>query len=699
MNRMFKLALSLVFTAALVVPAMAQDMYPDVPENHWAYDAIARLRKDNILVPGLVPGQDNKYLGRCNLTRYEFAVYIDRLYRVITSRFADLQSQIDALKEKVGDGKGPGVDLSGMQAQIDALKAQISGMQGWGDDIKSLQRLVNEFQKELNGLDLNVTEMKKQLADLDSRVSALEARKPNFDITGKADLAILAGHSTDDNYGLMHDGTVTGYNRHSGGGGQVGLSKDVTVLHNLALTLQTTATEGPKVKGTLVVGNVLGTLGPYSMSRDMRTSLNAGAGMPFDETNFDDSNTDIYFQELNATWNASLVGQGVSAKLGRFGWQAGKYLFQRPAYTSQYYSDEARDSGDYYMDGVALGFGFGRGSGTILFARNSNLRGTNSAGWGANADFSQIIVGANASNPGPDPGVPTVATVDTTTGVALNFPIGEVGKINLAYLLHDMWGSVNDSSNQNGLAPGTLFGAAGATANRIQTWGADATFRFNNIDFGAAYAKGTFFDNNSSRLDSDNAAWDVNARFNVSNVKIGAGYRRVEKNFAAVANTGRFGTYFNPRNFEGWNVNASFNPTPDVEIYGSGEFVKGVGAPGYFATPLMSTGDKIDTFTVGVNFKANVFDVGLSYEDVKFRVGGSPDAKQRWYTLGLGYSMSANSRLSLKYIFSDVDNGAGSALGSFLSPNMSPGYGTPGVPGGNGVFKGGLLATQLSVKF
>lgn len=663
MNRMFKLALGVVFTAVIAVPAMAQDMYPDVPQNHWAYDAIERLRKDNVLVPGLVPGYGDKYMGRCNLTRYEFAVYIDRLYRVMTQRYDNLQEQINGLK---GNQGGTTFDPTSLQNQINELKAQVDGMKGWGDQIASMQRLVNEFQKELNGLDLNVTDMKKNLADLDARVRALEARKPAFEITGDADLAILAGHSTDDNYGLLHDGSVTGYGRYTNGG-PVGLSKDATVLHNLALHLTTTAPEGPKVRATLVAGNVMDTLGNFAATRGSQRFPNNTS------TEFNDANTDVYFQEFNATWNASLVGQGVSAKVGRFGWQAGKYIYQRPAYSSQYYADQYRDSGDYYMDGVALGFGFGKGSATVLYGRNSNLKTTNGM------EISRIGFGTSAIN------------VDSTMGVTLNFPIGEVGKINLAYLLHDSWQDTTDASSAaaNGVAAGTYFGSAAQRANRIQTWGADATFRFNNIDFGAAYAKGTFYNNNSSVLDSDNAAWDVNAKFAVSNVKIGGGYRRVEKNFAALADTGRFGTLWNPRNFEGFNVNASFMAGNEVEVYGRGEFVKGVGTRGYFGSPLNSSDDKIDSYMVGVNFKANVFDIGLSYEDVKFKLAAG-DAKQKWYTLGLGYAMSANSKLSIKYIFSDVDNAA--AL------NLGPRFGQ-GAPGANGTFKGGLLATQLSVKF
>ena len=652
---MFKLALSLVFTAALVVPAMAQDMYPDVPENHWAYDAIARLRKDNILVPGLVPGDNGKYLGRCNLTRYEFAVYIDRLYRVITSRFAEMQAQIDALKT----GNKGDVDLSGLQKQIDDLKAQMDAKAN-KSDLDALSRLVNEFQKELNGLDLNVTEMKKQISDLDARVSALEKKKPTYEISGDADLAILAGHSQDaDPYGLMHDGSITGWNRDSHLGGPTGLTKDVTVLHNLALHITNTATEGPKLNATLIVGNVMDELGSYSATRGSQFN---GSGGQY--SNFFDSNTDVYFQELNATWNASLVGQGVSAKLGRFGWQAGKYIYQRPAYSSQYYTDQYRDNGDYTLDGIDLGFGFGKGALNLIFGRSSAQKTTNGL------DFNAVNLGPNLSNNSN-----TQATVDTTTGVTLNFPIGEVGKLNLAYLLHDSFGS---------------FATVGGVANRIETYGADATFRFNNVDFGAAYSKGNLKNNNDSVNNSDNAAWDINAKFNVASVKIGGGYRRVEQNFASLADTGRFGTLWNPRGFEGFNVNASFNPSGNVELYGKGEFVKGINSSGM----LGGSDNKIDSFLVGVNFKTNnMFDVGLSYEDVKFKTSGSSDAKQRWYTLGVGYAMSSNSKLSIKYIFSDIDN----AGLSFLQPNIPAGSG--GGFGANGVWKGGLLATQLSVKF
>ena len=44
MKNTLKYALGAVLTAALVAPAMAQDNFPDVPENHWAYEALAKMK-------------------------------------------------------------------------------------------------------------------------------------------------------------------------------------------------------------------------------------------------------------------------------------------------------------------------------------------------------------------------------------------------------------------------------------------------------------------------------------------------------------------------------------------------------------------------------------------------------------------------------------------------------------------------------
>ena len=50
MNRTLKVALGAIVTAGFFGSAFAQNNFPDVPENHWAYEALAKLKTDGLLV-------------------------------------------------------------------------------------------------------------------------------------------------------------------------------------------------------------------------------------------------------------------------------------------------------------------------------------------------------------------------------------------------------------------------------------------------------------------------------------------------------------------------------------------------------------------------------------------------------------------------------------------------------------------------
>jgi len=71
-----------VFVPQLTAQAQAQDTranYPDVPQGHWAYDALDTLSRAGV-IEGLPNGT---YAGNRPMTRYEFAVAIARLLSVI----------------------------------------------------------------------------------------------------------------------------------------------------------------------------------------------------------------------------------------------------------------------------------------------------------------------------------------------------------------------------------------------------------------------------------------------------------------------------------------------------------------------------------------------------------------------------------------------------------------------------------------
>jgi hypothetical protein len=114
-------AILLVSTA---LPARAEIDYPDVPENHWAYDALDYLQD-----AGLIEGYpDGSFRGDRTLTRYEMAI--------ITAR---LLTTMEDLQAAVGEGTGSTGDLDVNEVYT------------------RLDRLSDEFRDELTSLGARVT--------------------------------------------------------------------------------------------------------------------------------------------------------------------------------------------------------------------------------------------------------------------------------------------------------------------------------------------------------------------------------------------------------------------------------------------------------------------------------------------------------------------------------------------------------------
>src|SRR5207253_10342683 len=83
-SMMRKLALLAAVVAALAIarPALAQGPFADVPTDHWAYDAVNELAKQ-----GIVNGYpDSTFGGKRALTRYEFAIAIQRALQEVQRR-------------------------------------------------------------------------------------------------------------------------------------------------------------------------------------------------------------------------------------------------------------------------------------------------------------------------------------------------------------------------------------------------------------------------------------------------------------------------------------------------------------------------------------------------------------------------------------------------------------------------------------
>jgi len=125
---------AMCLVAAMVttlVPATSAPMFPDLPQEHWAKDAVAALA-----AKGLVEGYpDGTFKGDRAATRYEVAMIVARLLAKIEQEHATF-----------------------------ATKA----------DLEALRKLVNQLKDELDALGVRVQNLEENVGRLDKRVTELE---------------------------------------------------------------------------------------------------------------------------------------------------------------------------------------------------------------------------------------------------------------------------------------------------------------------------------------------------------------------------------------------------------------------------------------------------------------------------------------------------------------------------------------------
>jgi len=644
MKRTLKYALSAVLAAGMVLPVLAaQDNFPDVPDNHWAFEALQRLKKDGLLVGY----PDGLFRGGRPASRYELAVAIHAVYTNLKSVTDGLDSQIKALGDKL-NGVASTSDVQNLRDALTALQNEVAGMKSYGDDIANLKKLADTFQKELQSLGVDVEALKKDLGDISDRVKKLEARKPSVNIGGDINLLMLAGNSNSGRFGLNQDGRLEGVDPVSGG--PAGMVKDNVMLQEGAFTFSGTNDTGPKWKGTLVVGNMLDTFG--------------GQSQLFSDVKYTQGNNDVYLQDFSVKFDTSIAGLAFNAELGRVGYKVSPYIYQRIDNTS-YFANSRWDDGLYRFDGGILGFNFGSAKLDVFAGDTSKL--TSSNGIELNALQSGSVNGAFG-------GIP-VLNFDHQLGLNLNLPLTSNGNLNLAYLWLD---------SNNDIAVGA------ASANRLAVYGGDLKFNFGKLGLSGGYAQSDLQENESNVNNQDNSAWHVEAKYNFSSrFGLQGGYREIDANYLAPGDWGRLGIERNPTNIKGWTVAGHFDITPSWTLSANGEFDTGE-SDNFGATTGFDTGTDINMYNVSLAWHVNTnLNLMVGFEDTEF-TGLDPavtanatnsNASYKWTTFGVGYGLSDNSKLTLQYQVSDISNDY------------------QAVKGGAGRFTGGLLSGQLSIKF
>lgn len=616
MKRIITLSLGVVIGMLAVAPAFAQDNFPDVPANHWAYEALETLKRDGVLVGY----PDGKFRGSRLATRYEMAVAIHAAYKRMMSMSEGLSEQLKALEEKMGGGGGG--DNGDMKKMISDMQSSIDGMKNWGDDIATLRKLTGEFEKELSGMGADMNDMKSKLGDLDKRVSVLEKMHMPVAISGDLSFYITAGNSRDKKVGMNKEGRIVGSNEMSGGA-QTGWTRDTNVYHEAALNLKSTSENGPKWWATMVYGNALGSGGILS---DL---VNFGGG------SYTDTSSDMYIPDAGVSFDTSLVGMNFNASVGRIGVEVSPMLFHRPDH-SYYFKNSRWDDGMWRIDGGNLAFNFG-GAKLGVFAGRSSGRGS--------VNGSQSDVNATG--------------FDGVLGAQVGFNLGTFGKVNAAYIFQDMF-----------------TGVASTVPNRMNTLGVDANLNLvKGIGINAGYGKTTMTHNTKSLgLDELNQQAYANAAWEGSNWGIWAEYRKIQKNYAALGSWRRIGTLWNPAGIQTGTGMIYFKPSANFRLTYTGEF--GETIDNWLG---LASKTKIENHKAGIEYHINdSWNARLGYEDVRVKATGG-DIRQKWASLGLGYNLGTNAMLNFAYEYGSVNNGVlgwgngapGSYRGGFLTSQLT----------------------------
>lgn len=675
MKRTAKYALMTALVSATVVPAIAQSdtPFPDTKENHWAYEAVTRLKADGILV-----GYPNgNFIGGRLATRYEMAVAINAAYMKLKTITGGLGKQIDEINTKITDlqnRKGEGVsDIDSIKSSLADIKDMVGGMKSYGEDITNLKKLTDKFEKDLVSIGVDVDDVKKGLDSLGKRVSALESHALPIHVYGSFDTFSANGYSTSGYYGVDQTGRPLGFGRGSSFGHPEGVGQDFTFMNEWMLGFKTTADTGAKADVQIVASNMLG--GIYSSG--LRYTFAQANGVGFGSQgvqiagiNYQEPIESLYVQKAVIGYDWTKCGITGAERVGRIPVQLGSYILQRPDFTP-YFSNPRWDDGNYDIDGMMVAAKIGGIGAHLVAGRTSTATDTTGtllqpmlAGRSYAAAGGVVPLGVTAP----------LNLVNQMFGLNVSVPIGRNGDdLSLNYL---MLGS-------NTFATDASFTGS---ANRVNDYGADAHVTLGPIKAWGGYSKTDVYQNTHSLLTKNNSRATGYLGYDAAKWGVSAGYRYIEPYYGAPGAWGRIGMWFNPTDIEGLDACGHLDIMGFCTLKGTYEYYTGTGK----VAGGLTTNDKIMRYTASLEHKldaATSLNLGFEQDDWNL-VGNTGKPHERWYTIGAKHDFSDKTSMSVSWLISDYNG------------QNQPGFTLfSGTPGGNTIARGGLITTQFTVKF
>jgi hypothetical protein len=587
------------------VQAKAQDMFKDVPSDHWAYSAISDLQQKKILL-----GYPNGYFqGKRVLTRYEFAVALKRALDAIPNG------------KNGADGKDGAAGKDGTNGQDGAPgKDGAPGMTP--EQVTALMKLADTFKAELATLGADVKKINTKLDALSKQVDALNTKIDKM-VTFTGDF--FTGYSSDlaRTAFLDQGGAVRAANKSP--------FTNIDSPTDFHLIAHANLAGGVKFVGDLVESNYLNyaTLGlaPAAGSVPFAGSANPNGGA---------LTTNLYQAELYVP--VSQFGSKTTLELGRFKNQLGDLIYQRPD-TDPYFKLPWYDDGNYVQDGFKLTTKFGSATTQLFAGSYTNLVGSNGT------PLNTIYLGTYNSA-----GAVVTDIANQSAGLNIKLPIAKSAEIGLSIL------DFSDSGNTT----------AGAIRNEV-IYGASLKFKaMGKLMISAEAAKSvtqaTIVTGDGNSNDDDNA-YKVNAAYASGALGLNLGYLYIDPRFSAPGAWEQIGSLYNPVNIQGPYAKASYKFSKKLTGTVGGAYYEGARDRQALGLPLdvlQSQGSSVGKLTAGMKYHfSKTVHVGADYEGDFWNqsTGARTSANQQFITLGAGFNLAGNTELKFGYqILSNLNN-------------------------------------------
>lgn len=621
---------------SLCAPLMAQS-FTDVPTDHWAYTAIQDLANK-----GFVVGYpDGTFSGKRAVSRYEFAMAVSRI-------IASIQPAAPA-----------NVDLSGLDARIKNLEnAPKTGgevvapdLTGYASkaDVDKVKRLVDEFRDELATLGVDVDAIKRELADIRTRVEALEAK-----------VALLPEISVDSHYYVRAAQTTKESDDVSGNppadlnGNAISSSDNlldsVRSLYDVNVTLKGKVGNGTVV-GVFNAGNYLNATGVLAKGEEVTPWLIYGS-VPF----------------------AMPVVKDSILTVGRLPLQLTPYTL-RMVDPDVYFDNANTDSGDYPVLGAQLVGKVGPVAINLFGVQNNgaNMPGMTGALGTPIQVLSSAPEGSSVLTAEAAQAEQVVNSIRQSAGVRATMGVPFGGNLGVNYILAGTSG---------------ILGTEGARElTELNIYGADLNLKpFNNIGLNASWTRSAWMtDGKVAKIGGEtvtgNDAMDARVSVGFGCINAEVGYRQIGPNFTAPGYWGRIGAVRNPVDIQGPLATITVPVLSKLTLCAMGEFYQGTDKEqanygGGTAADILNKDDKVAHYQADLKYAATkACSLDLGYEQVRFTPADSDqDNTQSFINLGISHEFNANASLKLMY--------------QMLSSKS-----------GDVEDKGGIATTQFSVKF